>query len=359
MPLPSRIAPENTNLDSIDSGTIYSVTDLSRNIKAELSADPQFKDIFIRGEISNFAKASSGHIYFNLLEDNCVIACALFRHFQETDYDNLGDGLQVVAMGSINVYEPRSQYQLSIKKIVSVEDGVSSRELQRLKEKLDKEGLFDQGRKKPIPLLPRKVGVITSKDSAAITDILSVISSRFPKMDIVMTYATLQGENASSSIIKALSHLIKANDVDSIILARGGGSSEDFKALNDEALVRAIATSPKPIITGIGHERDTCLADLAADFRASTPSTAAKAAIPDVQELRSGLNSLVANLDRSYDSYLMSREIKEKEAKIDEKEMEMEKVLDGGSSDIIKYKIIILALAALLVLIILIFWLRV
>lgn len=384
MPSETGIAPNSLDLPNIDPTAIYSVTELSQNIKHVLSTNAQFNDILLKGEISNFARAASGHIYFNLKDENCVIACALFRHLQETGCNDLGDGIQVVAMGSVTAYEPRSQYQLTIKKIMPIGDGVSSLKLKRLREKLEGEGLFDEDRKKPIPCLPGKVGIITSKDSAAITDILTVANSRCPKIDLVMAYATLQGENAPGSITQALNHLIKAGDVDAIILARGGGPSEDFKAFNDEALVRAIASSPKPIITGIGHERDTCLADLAADFRASTPSTAAKVAIPDIQELRDGLNgiktrlarsylhsfelerkdcenlrngldSLKANLNRSYNSYLMSRELEEKEAEIGKKDVEIKQALEGGKSDILKYKIIIAALIALLVLIILVF----
>ncbi len=355
MPSETGIAPNSLDLVNIDPTAIYSVTELSQNIKQVLSTNTQFNDILLKGEISNFAKAASGHIYFNLKDENCVITCALFRHLQEAACNDLGDGIQVVAMGSVTAYEPRSQYQLSIKKIMPIGDGISSLKLKRLKEKLEGEGLFDQDRKKPISRLPRKVGIITSKDSAAITDILTVVNSRCPKIDLVMAYATLQGENAPNSMIQALSHLIKANDVDAVILARGGGPSEDFKAFNDEALVRTIASSPKPIITGIGHERDTCLADLAASFRASTPSTAAKAAIPDVQELRNDLSSLRTNLDRSYSSYLMGLEIKEKEIEIGKKEVEIKRALEGGRSDILKYKVIIIALIALLVLVVLVF----
>ncbi len=384
MPSETGIASNSLGLVNIDPTTIYSVTELSQNIKHVLSANPQFNDILLKGEISNFARAASGHIYFNLKDENCVIACALFRHLQEKGCNDLGDGIQVMAMGSVTAYEPRSQYQLSIKKIMPIGDGVSSQKLKSLREKLEGEGLFNQDRRKPIPRLPEKVGIITSKDSAAITDILTVVNSRCPKVDLVMVYATLQGENAPSSMIQAMSHLIKASDVDVIILARGGGPSEDFEAFNDEALVRAIASSPKPIITGIGHEKDICLADLAADFRASTPSTAAKAAIPDLQELRDGLNgltsrlthsyshflelelkdcqnlrngldSLRANLNRSYNSYLMGREIEEKEAEIGKKDVEIKQALEGGRSDIFKYKVIIAALIALLVLVILIF----
>ena len=341
-------------------------------------------------------------------------------------------------MGSVVVYEPRSQYQVSIKKIIPIGDGISSLKLKRRRETLETEGLFSQDRKKPIPCLPRKIGIITSKDSAAIKDILTVVNARSPKMDLVMAYVTLQGNGAPGNIILALSSLAKIKDIDAIMLARGGGPSEDFMAFNDEELVRAIASSTKPIITGLGHERDVCLADLVADFRASTPSTAAKAAIPDIQELgsrllplkhglersyksyllandakemevqakreglqklRNGLSSLNTNLDRSYDAYLLRLKVREKEVEISKKNKEMEiqakreklqklrnslrslstnldrsydayllelKIREkdeeikqaGGKPDLLKYKVVILALIALLVLIILIFLLR-
>jgi exodeoxyribonuclease VII large subunit len=331
------ITPLSPDLINIDRNDVYSVTELSKNIKQFFSATPLFNDILLKGEISNFVKAASGHIYCNLKDENCVIACAFFRHLQTDGCSDLGNGIQVVAMGSVVVYEPRSQYQLSIKKMIPIGDGISSLKLKRLRDNLEAEGLFSQERKKPIPILPRKIGIITSKDSAAIKDILTVVNARCPKMDLVMVYVTLQGNGAPQSIIQALGSLAENKDIDAIILARGGGPSEDFMAFNDEELVRAIASSTKPIITGVGHEMDECLADLAADFRASTPSTAAKAAIPDIQVLGNSLLPLKQGLDRSYKSYLDARKDK---------------------SDLLKYKVVIVALVALLVLMILIFLLR-
>lgn len=328
------MSPDLVNIDPAD---IYSVTELSQNIKQFFSATPQFNDILLKGEISNFVQAASGHIYFNLKDQNCAIACVFFRHLQAASCSDLGDGVQAVTMCSVVVYEPRSQYQLSIKKIIPIGDGISSLKLKRLREKLEAEDLFSQERKKPIPILPRKVGIITSKDSAAIKDILTVVNARCPKMDLVIAYVTLQGNGAPPSIIQALSSLSRMEDIDAIILARGGGPSEDFMAFNYEELVRAIASSTKPIITGVGHERDECLADLAADLRASTPSTAAKAAIPDIQELRNSLLPLKQGLERSYKSYLDAKKDK---------------------SDLLKYKAVIVALVALLVVILLIFLLR-
>ena len=351
------MSPDLVNIDPSD---IYSVTELSQNIKQFFSATPQFNNILLKGEITNFIQAASGHVYFNLKDQNCAIACVFFRHLQAGSCSDLGDGVQAVTMGSVVVYEPRSQYQLSIKRIIPIGDGISSLKRKRRREKLEAEGLFSQERKKPIPILPSKVGIITSKDSAAIKDILTVINARCPNMDLVMVYVTLQGNGAPPSIIQALSSLSRMEDIDTIILARGGGPSEDFSAFNDEELVRAIASSTKPIITGVGHERDECLADLAADLRASTPSTAAKAAIPDIlelgnsllplkqglersyksyldakemevqakkeglQKLRNGLSSLRTDLDRSYDAYLLGLKIRENEVEIGKKNKEME-----------------------------------
>ncbi|MEI6104933.1 MAG: exodeoxyribonuclease VII large subunit [Methanothrix sp.] len=298
-----KIAENDRHLADTDSADVYSVTELSQNLKRFLSETPSFNNVRLKGEISNFVRAASGHIYFDLTEDDYVIACAFFKHQQFVGCSDLGNGIQVLASGTVTVYEKKSQYRLIISKITTIGDGVSSSEFKRRKDKLEREGLFRQDRKKPIPRLPRKIGVITSKDSTAIKDIRTVVDARFPKMDLVLAYATIQGEGAPGSIIQALIALAKISDVDAIILARGGGPSEDFMVLNDEQLVRVIASSTKPIITGIGHERDTCLVDLAADFRASTPSTAAQAVIPDIQVLRNDLSSLRKNLDRSNQSY--------------------------------------------------------
>ena len=324
------ITQMSTGLASINPADVYSVTELSQNIKQLFSATPQFNDIFLKGEISNFARAASGHIFFNLNDQNCTIACVFFRHLQAGSCSDLGDGVQAVAMGSVVVYEPRSQYQLNVKKIIPIGDGISSLKLKRLKDKLETEGLFSQDRKKPIPTLPRKIGIITSKDSAAINDILTVVNSRCPKMNLVMAYVTLQGNNASGNIILALSSLTKVKDIDVIILARGGGPSEDFMAFNDEDLVRAIVSSAKPVITGVGHERDVCLVDLAADFRASTPSIAAKTAIPDIQELESNLLRVNASLESSYKSYLLAIDAKENE--IQSKREDLQKLRNGLAS---------------------------
>jgi exodeoxyribonuclease VII large subunit len=258
---------------------------------------------------------------------------------KNVDFD-LDKGLQVLVKGAITTYEPRSRYQLNITQILPVGEGISLLRLKRLKEKLAKEGLFDESRKKPIPILPRKIGIITSKNGAALKDILKVVETRFLKMNIVIVPVMVQGEAAPKDIISGLTLLSTIDEVDTIILARGGGSAEELMVFNDEALVRAISASNKPIVTGIGHEKDTTLADLVADLRASTPSTAAKAAVSDVEQLKDTLNSLKRHLERSYKTYLSSFEVDKKDVEIKKKKAE-----------IAKYKVITIILIFIIILI--------
>jgi len=274
--------PATTGIDK--ENAVYSVTQLSRKIKYVLAENPQFKDLLLEGEISNFRRPDSGHIYFDLKDENTVIACVYFKYLQDGGSKDLGNGTQIVARGSLISFESRSQYQLKITKITKIGEGKHSLETKRLREKLEDEGLFDDDRKMKVPAKPKNIGIITSKNSEAVQDILNVISSRNPMMKPTMAYATIQGEGAPSSIIKALKDLNEDPDVDVIVLARGGGTSEDFMAFNDEGLVRAVASSKKPVITGIGHAVDLCLADMAADVKATTPSTAAEAAVPNYQK---------------------------------------------------------------------------
>ena len=295
---------------------IQSVSVLSQNIKQILTTHPGFTSVLVLGEVTNFNKASSGHIYFSLKDEKSEIACTFFKSMHKNVDFDIDNGLQVLVKGAITTYEPRSRYQLNIIQILPVGEGISLLRLKRLKEKLAKEGLFDESRKKPIPNLPRKIGIITSKNGAALKDILKVVETRFPKMNIVIAPVMVQGEAASKDIIRGLTLLSTIDEVDTIILARGGGSAEELMVFNDEALVRAISASNKAIVTGIGHEKDTTLADLVADLRASTPSTAAKAAVSDVEKLKDTLNSFKLHLERSYKIYLSSFEVDKKKAEI-------------------------------------------
>ena len=324
----------------ISPSEIQSVSVLSQNIKQILTTHPCFTSVLVLGEVTNFNKASSGHIYFSLKDEKSEIACIFFKSMHKNVDFDLDNGLQVLVKGAITTYEPRSRYQLNIIQILPVGEGISLLRLKRLKEKLAKEGLFDESRKKPIPILPRKIGIITSKNGAALKDILKVVETRFPKMNIVIAPVIVQGEKASKDIIRGLNLLSTINEVDTIILARGGGSAEELMVFNDEALVRAISVSNKAIVTGIGHEKDTTLADLVADLRASTPSTAAKAAVSDVEKLKDTLNSFKRHLERSYKTYLSSFEVDKKDVEIKKKIVE-----------IAKYKVITIILIFIIILI--------
>jgi exodeoxyribonuclease VII large subunit len=245
-------------------------------------------------------------------------------------------------------------HQVYIIRIYPLGEGASFSQLRRLKKKLAEEGLFNASRKKSIPRLPRKIGIVTSKNSAAIKDIANVVSSRFPKMNLVIAPVSVQGEGAPKDIIKGLNHLLKMDEVDAVILARGGGPTEDLAPFNDEELVRTISASNKPIITGIGHEKDMTLADLAADFRASTPSTAARAAVPNLEEMRDELSSLRMYLDRAYNAYTTKLSLKRKEEEVNTKERQLSTVtmqLDGKDKAIAKYKVTIGVLALIIALI--------
>lgn len=358
MPSGDDTSERNQEPPNITPEHVYSVSELTQDIKQVLSSTPRFKDIVLQGEISDFKRAASGHIYFRLKDESSIIACAFLSYQQLDDCDDLEDGLQVRAQGYLTVYEPRGQYQLNITKVAPIGAGIFSQNLNRLREKLEGEGLFNQDRKKPIPRLPRKIGVVTSKNSASINDIWTVVNARFPKMNLVMAYVTLQGAGAPGSIIQAISRLSEIRDVDAIILARGGGPSDEFMVFNDEELVRTIASCTKPIITGLGHEKDVCLADLVADYRASTPSTAAREAVPDVQKLRNSLYSLGVSLDRSYNSYRTGLKLREKDVALGRKDEEIKEAMKAGESSVLKYNVAILALIVLLVLIILIFLLK-
>ena len=335
---------QKNELSNLDPKNVYSIAHISRNIREILDAHPQLTNVILKGEITNFAKATSGHIYFSLKDEYSSVACAFFEDFQDA-HENLAleDGLQILAMGSVTTYEPRSQYQINVKQIIPLGNGPYFSQIESLRKKLDGDGLFGESRKKPIPHLPRKVGIVTSRDSTAIADIMNVIASRFPKMNLVRAFAAVQGEAAPQGIIRSINLLSGLEDVDTIILARGGGPKEDLAPFNDECLVRSISETRKPIVTGIGHEKDTTLADLAADFRASTPSTAAKAAVPDMEDLLQELDSLSSKLNRSYDSYVRMLDLHKEKA---DNQIELE----SRDKAIYIYKIVIFILLIMVVL---------
>ena len=283
-----------------------SVSDLNEYVRRSLAGDPMLQGIAVRGEVSNFRPYASGHWYFSLKDEHSRIACVMFRQHNMGLRFKPQDGMKVVLVGSAGLYSVSGSYQFYAEAMR--QDGVGElfERYNALKDKLLKEGLFDASRKRPLPLLPRAVGVITSASGAVLHDIKTVTRRRFPNMPLILRSAQVQGDGAAADLVKALQELAQSGFVDIIIIGRGGGSMEDLWAFNEEELVRAIAACPIPVISAVGHETDTTLADFAADMRAPTPSAAAELAVPDKKELAQRILTLRNVLNRQAMNHLLT-----------------------------------------------------
>ncbi|MBO4710656.1 exodeoxyribonuclease VII large subunit [bacterium] len=244
-----------------------------------------FGFVALRGEITNLTRAYSGHIYFTLKDNDAQIKCALFKNQQKMNKAEIKNDAEYVVYGRISVYEPRTEITLVASLIVPFGEGLAAMQLKMLKEKLSKEGVFDDIHKKPLPEYPAVVGVVTAESGAAIHDIIRVSRKRFPAAQIVLSPALVQGKDAHLSIISALEKLSVLDEVEVIIIGRGGGSKEDLDAFNSEELARAVIKCEKPIVSAVGHETDTSILDLAASFSVATPSAAAELIFPDSAEI--------------------------------------------------------------------------
>ena len=267
---------------------IYSVSRLNREVRVLLERG--FGSLWLEAEISNFAKPSSGHWYFSLKDAGAQVRCAMFRQRNMLCAFTPRDGQKVLVRARIGLYEPRGEFQLVVDHMEDSGQGALKRQFEELSARLNQEGLFAAERKRALPGLPRRIGIITSPTGAAVRDILHVLARRFPAAAVLIYPVPVQGAQAAGEIVAALKLAGRRGECDVLILARGGGSLEDLWAFNDERLARAIVDSPIPIITGIGHEIDFTIADFAADVRAPTPSAAAELAVPDADEW---LNSFV------------------------------------------------------------------
>lgn len=285
------------NSSNNSSRDIYSVSRLNAEIRAVLEGS--FPLLWVEGEISNLSTPRSGHSYFSLKDSHAQVRCALFRGKRQLLRFQPDDGDQVLIRARISLYEARGDFQLIVEHMESAGAGALQRAFDELKAKLDKEGLFDTNRKKPLPAYPRRIGVITSATGAAVRDILQVLQRRFPALPVLIYPVPVQGQNASREIIQALKLADQRQDCDLLILARGGGSLEDLAAFNDENLARTIAALKTPIISAIGHEIDFTIADFVADRRAPTPSAAAELATIDQQVLLDSLQQQRKRLLRS------------------------------------------------------------
>jgi exodeoxyribonuclease VII large subunit len=276
---------------------IYSVTELNRTVRVTL--ENELGELWVEGEISRLTRHASGHWYFTLKDAAAAVSCAMFRqHNNETAFAP-AEGLQVRALGHASLYEPRGSYQLIIRKMEAAGQGSLQEQFEKLKARLAAEGLFDADRKQPLPLLPRRIGVVTSPTGAAVRDILNVLTRRFPNLEILLAPVTVQGNGAAEKIAAAIRYLNTRDDIDLLIVGRGGGSLEDLWAFNEEITVRAIADSHIPVISAVGHEIDFTLSDFAADVRAPTPSAAAELAVPVQTELEERIVRLAARLSGS------------------------------------------------------------
>jgi exodeoxyribonuclease VII large subunit len=272
---------------------IYTVSEITARIKETIEEEIGFEYVWIVGEISNFkGNYSSGHWYFSLKDKDTQISAVSFKWANQYIKFVPENGMEVICCGQISVYEKQGSYQINVRYVEPKGVGAQALALEQLKEKLLAEGLFNEDRKRTLPYLPRRIGIVTSPTGAAVKDILKVLDRRFPNLEILISPTRVQGDEAPNEIVSALGKLYKADGIELVILARGGGSKEDLWAFNDEGVAREIAKSPVPVISAVGHEIDITIADLVADVRAATPSMAAEIAVRE----KSGLKQDILDL---------------------------------------------------------------
>ena len=287
----------------MDNRPVFTVSDINQYIKALLNNDENLKFIYVKGEISNFKMASNGHFYFSLKDDKAMISAMMFSSYANKNAFTPENGQEVVVFGSIDAYPGRGTYQIIVYQMQEVGAGQALLELEKLKKKLKEEGLFDASRKRPINLYPKAIGVITAPNSAAIKDILFNLKRRYPIADVYVFYSAVQGDNAAKELLNAF-NIAQTYPLDTLLIGRGGGASEDLSAFNDETLVRALATSKMPIIACIGHEIDSTLVDFVADKRASTPTGAAELATVNQEDILQHLNVSLEQMEENLKNYV-------------------------------------------------------
>src|SRR5947207_1175 len=274
----------------MDTASIFSVTQISRYLKELMDTDEILQDVWIRGEISGCRTYPSGHCYFTLKDAEAQLPCVFFKNARlRSSTPELRDGMAIAANGRISLYERDGKMQLYVENVEPFGDGALFLRLEQLKARLAAEGLFDESRKRSLPSSPSIVGVVTSPEAAALRDMLRVLRTRFPLAQVILSPTFVQGSEAPTAIAHALDVLNAHSKAEVLILGRGGGSIEDLWAFNEEVVARAIARSRIPVISGVGHETDFTIADFVADYRASTPTAAATAAVPDIAMWRSNI----------------------------------------------------------------------
>jgi exodeoxyribonuclease VII large subunit len=277
------------------------VSELTDRIQGVL--ETEFVDVWVEGEISNLKLASSGHWYFSLKDEKSQIRAVVWKMDTRFVRFRPKDGMKVLARGQLRVYPPRGEYQISVQVLEPLGKGSLQQAFEELKERLEKEGLFDPARKRPLPMLPHRIGVVTSPTGAVLRDILRVLRSRYLNLEVLVYPALVQGEGAAAEIVRGIRALNRLGGLDVIVLARGGGSLEDLWAFNEEAVARAIAASRIPTISAVGHETDFTIADFVADLRAATPSAAAERVV----QAKADLQARIAALEERRDAALRLR----------------------------------------------------
>lgn len=285
---------------------VATVSQINGYVKKILDHNIVLNNIWIKGEISNFKHHYSGHLYITLKDEGGVLKAVMFRSSAQSLAFEPSDGMKVLARGRISVYEAGGSYQLYIEEMIP--DGVGELYIayEQLKKQLEEEGLFDERHKKPIPQFPKRVGVVTASTGAAVRDIINVITRRYPMAEIVIYPAQVQGNGAAESVVRAIEYFNATQEVDTLIVGRGGGSIEDLWAFNEEITARAIFASKIPIISAVGHETDFTIADFVADLRAPTPSAAAEIAVPSVIELMNRINTCRQRISKNITGHIES-----------------------------------------------------
>lgn len=299
--------PKEQDLARLSTGSdpeILTVSALNRSARDLL--ERRYPLLWVRGEISNFLLARSGHAYFSLKDESAQVRCVMFRHrYQHLDWVPR-DGLKIEVQALVTLYEPRGDFQLGVETMRRAGLGALFEAFVRLRERLAREGLFDADKKRPLPAFPRRIGVVTSRNAAVLRDVLTTLARRNPAIDVVIYPSPVQGEGAAERIAAAIEQAGRRGECDVLILARGGGSLEDLWAFNDERLARVIRSCPVPVVTGIGHETDFTIADLAADSRAPTPTAAAELASPSrtalLERVAAGIERLQRRVERDIET---------------------------------------------------------
>ena len=317
------------------------VTQLNDYIARVFDSDTLLMNVAVTGEISNLKYHSSGHVYFSLNDENSKVNCFLPSSYVKNLSYELGDGLEITASGKVNVYRRGGYYSLFVRSIQVAGEGNLSMAFQLMKEKLEKEGLFDPAHKRPIPAFPHKIGILTSSTGAAVKDIVKIIRSKNELVDILIFPVQVQGEGAAQNIAETLKFVNdNYDDIDTLIVGRGGGSQEDLWAFNEEVLARAIYASRIPVISAVGHEIDFSISDFVADLRAETPTAAADIAVPDIGELVERLNKFSDEMLIHLKNKLSLGELRTEKA-LNQLKSDLEMLLLSRSNEIEKLKLIL------------------